>query len=276
MSSESDPGALEDVAYLSRSENRVAILDALARRPYPRRELGEETGVSRTTLDRIVNELESRGWAERTADGEYVATTTGRHLVAELRPFLDAVEAVRRLGDALAWLPENLDIGLQHFSDATVRRPEGEDPMETIDYFVELASQASEITVLTHLSPPVPLSRVIRDRIVAGELRGTFIITGGCIDLLREHADRRRRWQEVLDAGGDIYRYEDHVPCNLYRFDGTVLIKKSAPEPFQDAYGIPIQTENPTVRVWAEDLLADHRNAATRVERESFREPESP
>lgn len=52
--------ALEDIAYLLRSPNRVRILDALTRDPYSRRELGEQTGTSRTTLDRIVNELEER------------------------------------------------------------------------------------------------------------------------------------------------------------------------------------------------------------------------
>jgi len=49
--------AIEDVAYLVRSTNRVRILDALADDPRTRRALTEATGASRTTLDRIVNEF---------------------------------------------------------------------------------------------------------------------------------------------------------------------------------------------------------------------------
>jgi hypothetical protein len=50
--------ALEDVEYLSRSPNRVIILDTLTKGPYSHRDLAELTETSRTTLDRIVNELD--------------------------------------------------------------------------------------------------------------------------------------------------------------------------------------------------------------------------
>jgi hypothetical protein len=38
--------ALEDIAYLSRSPNRVRILDALTRDPYSRRELGTDRDLT--------------------------------------------------------------------------------------------------------------------------------------------------------------------------------------------------------------------------------------
>lgn len=137
-------GALEDVEYLSRSANRVVILDALTRGPSARRELAEVTGVSRTTLDRIVNELESRGWAERTPEGTYTATPAGSHLMQQFRPFLDAVEALRQLDEAVAWLPEDeLDVGLEHFSDAVVRRPQDGDPVEGVEYMTGLVRDAA-------------------------------------------------------------------------------------------------------------------------------------
>jgi predicted transcriptional regulator len=265
--------ALADIAYLSRSDNRVAILDALAREPRPRRELGEATGVSRTTLDRIVNELEDRGWAERTPDGEYATTPAGAHLIAELRPFLDSVEAIRRLDDALAWLPDDLDVGLRHFSDATVRRPEGADPMETIDYFVDLATDASELLVLSHLAPPAPLARTMRDRIAAGALTITGVVTGDCVDYMAEHPERRARWRAIVESGGELYRYDDHLPCNLFVIGEVVLIKQSAPEPVQESYGVPIESRDGTVREWAVDLIERYRTGATRVDADTFAEP---
>jgi DNA-binding IclR family transcriptional regulator len=63
--------ALADVDYLSRSDNRVTLLDALAEGAATRRALAEETGVSRATLDRIVTEFEERDWAERTSPRDW-------------------------------------------------------------------------------------------------------------------------------------------------------------------------------------------------------------
>ena len=80
--------ALGDVGYLSRSNHRVAILETLARVPSSRGELEEKTGSSRATVDRIVNELEDRGWAVRRTDGEYEATPTGAQLAAQFRSLL--------------------------------------------------------------------------------------------------------------------------------------------------------------------------------------------
>lgn len=265
--------ALEDVAYLSRSSNRVRILDALTRGPYTRGDLAELTGASRTTLDRIVNELEERDWTERTAEGGYSATPAGTYLMAQLRPFVESVEAIRRLEEALVWLPaDELSIGLHHFSDASVLRPEQGDPMETVDYFTDLIRDTAEFRVLTHLAPPVPLSRAMRDRIATGGLTAEYVLTDELVDYLRDQPERRGRWRDIVEGGADVYRNGGPIPCNLWIFDGIVLIKRSGPEPIQDSYGVPIQSENETVRSWAHDLIDACRADATRVDPETFAE----
>lgn len=265
--------ALEDIAYLSRSPNRVRILDALTRDSYSRRELGEQTGTARTTLDRIVNELEERGWAHRTREGNYVGTPTGRHLMAQVRPFVDSVEAIRRLDETVAWLPaDELSIELHHFGDASVLRPEQDDPMETVDYFVDLIRDTADFRVLTHLAPPAPLAGAMRDRIVTGRLTAEYVLTDELIDYLREQPERRGRWRDIIQGDADVFRDEGPLPCNLWIFDDIVLIKKSGPEPIQDSYGVPIQSENETVRSWAHDLIDRRRADATRVGAETFAE----
>lgn len=262
--------ALEDVAYLSRSVNRVRILDALTDGPYTRRELADETGTSRTTLDRIVNELEERDWAERTTRGDYVATTMGARLMQQVRPFLASVEALGRLGDAVTWLPEDVSVGLHRFSDATVRRPAGDDPMETVDYFVDLAREASEILVLTHLAAPLPLATVMRERLQAGELTTRFVLTDDLVAFLGEQEDHRPVWRDIVEAGARMYRYGDHIPCNLYVFGDTVLIKKSSPGPIHEAYGVPIVSTDDAVRSWAVELVEEHRSDAEGVDVDTF------
>jgi len=249
-------GPLSDVEYLSRSENRVLLLDALARETKTRRELEAETGVSRATLDRIVNELEERGWVERTIDGEYVTTRVGSALIEQFVPFLDSVKTIRQLGYAVAWLPDELSIGLEHFSDATVRRPAQDDPAETGTYFVELTERATEMRVITHLVPPVPLARTMHERIMEGTLDTTFVISENTIDYLRDRPERPDRWHEMIEGGARVFE--------------TVLIKQSNPGPIQESYGVPIVSENEAVRSWATDLVEQYRSDATPVTAEVF------
>lgn len=266
-------GGLEDVAYLSRSANRVVILDALTDGPYSRRALADQTGASRTTLDRIVNELEDRGWAERTAEGTYVATVQGRHLVRRFMPFLESVEALQRLDDAVAWLPvDELSIGLEHFSDAVVRRPEPADPVETIDYITDLLENASEFRMLAHLAPPEPLGETLRDRVVSGQMVVDGVITDELFSYLGSSPERAARWRALVEAGTDLHRHEGPIPCNLWIFDETVLIKKSGPEPIDESYGAPIVSDDSVVRSWAHDLIDDVTAAASRIDAEAFEE----
>jgi len=267
--------ALETVAYLSRSSNRVEILKALTGGPSTRRELESETGTSRTTLDRIVNELEDRGWAERTTDGEYVATPTGTQLMLQFEPFLESVEAVDALGERVAWLPtEELDIGLRHFRTASVREPDYGDPNDTVDYMVDRLRDTSQLRVMTHLTPPDSFLMVLHRRVVSGSLSFEGVVPADHFDALGKTRTRREGLQDVLDAGGELYRFDGSIPCNLWIFDDLVMLKQSAPGPVDDAYGVPIVSENDEVRSWAHDLLDRYRADAANVEAGALETPE--
>jgi predicted transcriptional regulator len=274
MSTDREPiprQTIEDIAYLSRSANRIRILDQLTSGPYSRREMEQFTEASRTTLDRIVNELEERGWAERTVDGDYEATPTGARLVAQLMPFIDSVTAIRQLGEAVAWLPtDELSVGLHHFEDASVRRPEQGDPIETGEYYIELLRDTTELRVLTNLAAPGPVARELRERIVTGEMTAECVITRDVVDLSCGSSERSARWRDILDGGADVFAHSGPIPCNMYIFDDTVLIKKGGPKPIDDAYGVPIQSENDAVVSWGHDLIDEYRADATRVDVETF------
>lgn len=265
------PDVLEDIAYLSRSPYRIRILRALTNGPYTRRELEEFTEATRTTLDRIVNELEERGWAERTMDGDYAATSVGNLLVAQFMPFIGSVTAIKQLDEAVTWLPsDELSIGMHHFSDASVRRPAQGDPMETIDDFTDLIQDTTEFRVLTDLAAPVPLAQAIRDRIVAGQLTAEFVIADEVIEYIRARPDRQKRWRAMIEGGARVFQHEAAIPCNTYIFDDTVFIKKGGVEPIEEGYGVPIQSRNEAVLAWANDLIDQCRNTATRVDAEAL------
>lgn len=262
--------AIEDVAYLVRSTNRVRILDALADDPTTRRALTETTGTSRTTLDRIVNEFEDRGWARRLDDGRYAATTTGRELSATVGSALDAVTAIRRLGDAVDWLPrDELDVGLEHFRDARLRRPESRDPVETSRYFADLARDARSLTVLSEWVPPVVLAQTMHAQVVAGDLDAEFVVTNDVFERIVAEQSRLDRWHEMLSTNASSWLLDDAIPCNLFVFDDTVLVKASGPDARKESYGVPIESTNEVVREWALGLVDRYRQDATRVDPET-------
>lgn len=262
--------ALEDVAYLSRSANRVRLLETLADGPHTRRELMDATAISRTTLGRILNELAERGWAERNADGRYVATRTGEHVAAAFLPLVDAMATVRSLGEAAAWLPTSVhDVGLDAFRDATVHRPDPNAPMSFARELVDRLEGADDVRTLTYLAPPEhSVAEVLHERIRDVDVTSEFVLAGGLAEYLVEDPGRRERWRESVESGAVVYDYDGYIPCNLFVIDGTVLVVNTSPE--NGSPGAFIESDDARVREWADDLVASYRVESERLDAEAF------
>ncbi|MFT4883138.1 MAG: putative transcriptional regulator [Natronomonas sp.] len=262
---------MADIAYLARSANRVEILETLVTGPYTSREVEAATGVSRSTLDRILSELQERGWAERATEGGYTATAVGKFAVTEFAPLVDAMTALRELGDAIAWLPrEELSIGLHHFSDAVVRTPESNSVTAPAAYMTKLLRDATEFACLVRIAPPLGFEIAMRDRAVDGSLTTEHVITADELAYIADQPDRVDRWREYLEAGVDVYCYDGEVPCNLFVIDDAVLVVDREPEVC--AF---IESENETVREWARNLIGTYRMDAERLHPEAFSESQS-
>lgn len=267
-----DPGtvrseAVEDLAYLFRSRNRIQLLQRLAERSTSRRALGEVTGASRTTLGRILAEFEDRGWVERTTDGDFVATTTGKHVAGEVAPPVDSMVAIRQLGEAVTVLPTDEEsIGLSHFSDATVIRPAPNAPPEVGGSHVDLLMDADQVYTLTYIGPPRRVREVAYERVADGQLGATHVLAGGLAEYLRGGEERARHWRKYLEAGARAYEYAGHVPCHLFVADETVHIGK----PETDPSGLFVETTDEVVRDWAVDLIETYRAEAEPLQVDSF------
>lgn len=262
---------MDDLAYLSRSKNRARILTTLATEAYTRRELGEVTGTSRTTLDRIINELEERDWVTRTADGDYAATPTGERIAAESTRFIDAIEAIRTLGEAIAWLPhEELKIGLQHFRDATVRRPQPNAAAAPSTYATHLMQEATEFACLVNTPPSLGFEEVMMKGVIDGWLTTKHVITREELNTLRQNAERARRWQSYVEAGAEVYCHDGHIPCNILVIDETVLILDRQPDALEG-----IESTDAKVRSWAHETVERYREDAERLDATGF-EQDSP
>ena len=215
---------LEDVAYLSRSETRIRLLDVLRAAPHAPRTLAERIDIPRSTLRRTLTEMVERGWVERTLDGEYVLTASGEHVAAETEQYLDAIRAIRTLGDAVAWLPsDELTVGLRQFSDATVRRPEPNAVSVSSTVATERLREATEFACLVNTAPSLGFERAMIDGVVEKRLT-THVITDAELDVLRRDPDRAARWRTYVEAGGDLSCYDGRIPCNPLVIDETVFV----------------------------------------------------
>jgi DNA-binding HxlR family transcriptional regulator len=124
---------LEAIAFLARSENRVQVLRTVADEGRSRQQLREELPISRTTLARILNEFETRGWFARTGQ-VYTTTPAADAILAMFVPLLETVEGVHNLGEAIDLLPPPArSVEFRHFRDADITTPTTENPAEPFD-----------------------------------------------------------------------------------------------------------------------------------------------
>lgn len=276
---------LEPIAYLSRSANRVQVLEALTenitnpgrpREGYEPRELKEATGASEATVSRIISEFEERRWVRRNTDGEYEATPKGELVATEFGPFVKSMETIEELDEIAAILPiPELTIGVHHFSDATIRRPMGFDPNEFGLYLNDLIEDSTVFYVVTYVAAPQNMADPMGEAIRSGQLISETVMPGSVIDYTSERlmiedpaqvSEPEQMWTD--EPGNTWYRYEGHLPCNLFIFDETVVIENSQAEDIEP--GTVIQSQNETVREWAMDLYHKYREASERVERATF------
>lgn len=260
-------GVLDDLAYLSRSETRIQVLNVFEGEPHTSRDIAETTDIPRSTLRRTLTELIDREWVERTVDGEYILTPIGDHIAAETERYIGALRAIRALGDAIVWIPRaELDIGLHHFQDANVMRPEPNATSAPSTFATKLLRQATEFACLVNVAPSLGFETAMINGVVDGTLRTNHVITGGELSVLRQDPERASRWQRYVEAGANLYCYDGEIPCNLLVIDDTVLILDREPKAIE---GIEI-TKN-VVRSWAHDVIEIHRADSTRLDGEAFR-----
>lgn len=260
-------GPLDDLAYLSRSKSRIVILGALSTTARTRGELEAETGISRSTVDRVVNELEERGWVRRTPGGEYKATPAGERISTESTQSLGAMQAIRSLGDAVAWLPhDELTIGLHHFREATVRRSEPNDMSAPTTFATELLQEATEFVCLVNTLPSLAFEDAMIEGRATGRLSTEHVITTDGLEALREDSTRASRWASYIEGGANVYRYDGRIPCNLLVIDESTLLLDRNPAAVEG-----IACTDSAVRSWARALISEYRDDAERIGTDIFR-----
>jgi len=227
-----DPHA--ELDFLIRSENRVTILELLATNPSSERGLSESTEMSETTVRRILEDFNERGWIEET-EGMYTTTQFGDLLAEDYERFHDSMDLASRLGPHRDLLPiEEMDFDLRLLTKAKVTDPDRLDTLQSVDRWAELIRQSDHVRFLANTANEL-IIRITRDEIVENDMRHTSIFTPSLYDYITEYPELSEMHREMLRAGANFYRapagtdnswflalYDDLVGIGGFDESGTI------------------------------------------------------
>lgn len=249
---------LDDVAFLARSEYRLAVLTALVEREQTRSELLEDVDASRVTLGRTLAELEERHWVKQ--DGRrYRTTPTGALVAEEFERLLDTVRGERRVRDILQWFPiEEIGFDLELITELEVAVASRTDPTLPVRRASAWLETADRVRAVTHQVAHASFEAMHR-RTVNGDQRFEVVMTPNTIDTLATDPDLSPLFEEMLDAESVAF-YETDGPVPVVLF----LTGDEMGFGLTDDDGVPkalLRSDAPDVHEWAieayESVLAD-------------------
>lgn len=254
--------ALDDIAFLANSENRVAVLRTLVEAPQSHDEIRDRIGASRVTTARILREFEERDWITRSGQACTI-TPTGEWVCDEFTRLLDEMEAERRLREPLQWLSSDLlTFDVRRLRDAEVVVLQESDATAIIRRTLEFRRSSDRIRGVTRMVAPVFIENDWEST-VHGDTRLEQVITPDVLDAVRNHPTSAKQLRDMLDeADVHVSVYED-IPISVGIYDDAVGIDLTDEEGIVKA---GLVTEDETVREWAVDLFETCRDEARPVD----------
>ncbi|WP_096391424.1 helix-turn-helix transcriptional regulator [Halopenitus persicus] len=261
--------ALDDVAFLALSENRIALLAGLSDdQAHTRDELMDATDVSRPTLGRILDDLEERAWITQYGQ-EAQITSLGAWVHDEFTDLLEMMDTARRLRAVEQWLStDTLAFELKRLTDATVTLPSQNNPLAPMHRASELERTARQSRVLTH-ALPAPCLNAHWEAITTGTQQFEAVVTPNVVATMTDTA-HRSQFTDILTADqATVYVCDDPIPDVVGINDGVVYFG------VDDDKGAPlalIETGDETVHTWAAETFESYQEGALLLTPDSFSE----
>ena len=258
---------LEVIEFLALSPNRVRVLDALTEGPVGRYELEETTGVARATLGRILDDFDERGWIVE-ADREYRTNQVGDYVARELATALERFAPVPALSEVAEWFPEEgFDFDLSHLAGAEVVRSTRSDALAPTTHIARRIRDADGVRLITYAVLPSVMEACWRGAVERGlELDG--VLDEGALEGFGTDPQMMEQAQEMFETGrAEVYVHHGEVPSTVFVVDDVVLLCLSGGE------GAPlavIETDDASVREWAESRIDDLRSEGERLDPSLF------
>jgi len=243
---------------------RAELLRLLRDGPTPKPELADALGVSRSTVDRAVRQLETRGLAERSAAGVSLALK-GRLALDSYEAFAADLAGLDAADGALDALPDDARVAPALFRDATVVESTGVAPQRPTEAYLSLSGDATRIRGYASrlLDSTVP---ALRDRIVDDGLELDLVVDPEVLDaLLGSHGDAVA---DALDTGRLTLREgSDGLAYSLMVVDDPERTRACALLYDDSGHTALVHNDDPDAVEWGEGVyesLCDGADALSR------------
>ena len=249
---------LDAIQVFANSANSVRVFEALADGAMTSSGLAEQTGASRSTVARILDEGESRGWIE--SEGSlYELTYMGEFMIEEFRTYLRTVEGTQQLGEAINYLPEPArELNIRHLREAAVTVPTTDRPDARLNRALELYETGDMYRGLTQIGPHV-IVQTLADLVERGQLEVEGVIEAKFIEDILNDPERASPWHTLADR---VWVYDGRIPLNMHIIDETVVLWLASVDGDEwEQYGL-LESEHPAVVTWAESVYQEYRREA--------------
>ncbi|MEF8813920.1 MAG: helix-turn-helix domain-containing protein [Halovenus sp.] len=249
-------GELEfDDEILETAVQRKPVLAVFAEEPRYRRELQEALDYSKATCHRIIRSFDERGLLRRTDDG-YELTELGQAVAAQVEAFERNIRTAYQLNPLLeAFDSVAVDFDVELFTDATIVRPQPDDPSPPVHRYLELFREARSVRTLARTSfvPPLYLDEIFETAFTDDKKGGIVIYPKSVVE--KRYAEYPEWHRKVAEQGIPLrYRIYDRSPFGMTIYDDDHVGLRA----YDEETGTLVlfaDTDNPAALSWAEDVF---------------------
>lgn len=254
--------SVELVSFVTRAENRVEVLGALADGPATRRELQDMTGIPRATLSRILADFHDRDLVDREGH-DYVTTLLGEALAAELQSLFDTVAGMDTIQTLHEWLDvDEYDIPLEQLTDAEVILPTPADPMAPIRRAEERLANGERTRVAGRGIVPSCLEAVWR-AVIEGRQSHEAVVTPAALETISADSEMRQQTLDLFDAeDATVWVHQDLDLPFLMVVDDLIWIVVTDDDGTIKGH---VETTDERVRAWAVETIDDFIGASDSI-----------
>lgn len=241
--------------------DRSDVVESLLEEPKSKRDLVEDTDVSRSTVDRATRELETAGLIEYV-DGSFAITPLGEFSEAQTADLLETLRLREQLDSFLQWVPNSdQDFDLDMIADADIALPEPGNPYNMVNKHVQALEEAGTVQAVL---PVTGLHgfEAAHEAIVENGADYEFVVTPEVAETHESNPNYAPLYEEVVETGRfNSYIYDGEIPYYLGLLDETVQIGV-------DDGGKPralLGTDSDEMQEWAENKYRSYKQRAEKI-----------
>jgi len=262
-----DNPAIDEIAFLANSANRVAVLERLEGGAHSRHVLAEEAGVSRVTVGRILDDFAERRWITQRGQVAEI-TPLGSWVRESFEALCEVMAAERSLRPVAPWFPpEGFGFPIEQLHDAEITLVSRADAAAPISKLVREFDDGGRVRAFSFAITGQFLEACWR-AVTAGSATWEWVFTPAVFEVLVSNP-RMARWSRELLASGraTYHRYDGDIPYVVIISGSRVNIRLADDGGAATAL---VQSDDGVVRSWAEETFEGFRRSATPLTAESF------